>query len=440
MYSLKSKLNESLVLNLSLVMLLLLGSLGFAIQRLLMDHMLTRLEHDAESLISIIEKDSEQRWSINPAHVSAVYNRVHSGHYYRVSAPGQVIRSRSLFDFEFSVPPVVGGRSMSYQMKGLGGESWLVWRQVIRKDKELLDVLVAEDITPVYQSLLRFLWVAVAFVVLAALLAIYLQRRILGRAFQVFDELRNNLQAIRHRSSGIHTAQIPSEVFPLVREIELLVEQLGLRIQRTRNAIGNLSHEIKRPLQLLTLQAQHEQGKEMLNKALDDIRSIVDRELRRAKISGSSRVGGEFRIHEELPYLVEVMQKIYPAIEIQLNIQGGVDGIGMDRDDMLELMGNLMDNACKFARNRVRCRVTEQHNRLVLLLEDDGPGVAVDLLQKITRKGARLDESVEGHGLGLSICVDIVNSYQGTLDFGRSELGGLRAEVGLPMRSMLSAD
>ena len=144
-------------------------------------------------------------------------------------------------------------------------------------------------------------------------------------------------------------------------------------------------------------------------------------------------VGGEFRIREELPFLLDMMHKIYAHKSIQLELQEGLNEVQLDRDDLLELFGNLLDNACKFASQTIRLRIKQTDNMLVLCFEDDGPGVDAEMLNDIKIKGMRLDESVQGHGLGLSICADIIDSYQGRLEFGRSDLGGLRVEVSLPL-------
>jgi signal transduction histidine kinase len=97
-------------------------------------------------------------------------------------------------------------------------------------------------------------------------------------------------------------------------------------------------------------------------------------------------------------------------------------------------MGNLIDNACKFARSEISVDIKADVDNLYLKIEDDGPGVKAEQLQAITVKGTRLDENVQGHGLGLSICSDIVRSYHGSLLFNASDLGGLKVEVVIPLR------
>ncbi|MCP4077938.1 MAG: sensor histidine kinase [Gammaproteobacteria bacterium] len=433
MYSLKKRLNKSLIINMILVMVVMLFTLNIYIQQLVTEQVLTRLQHDAESLVSIIQQDTDNNWSVNPAQISTVYNRVFSGHYYIVKTPQGIIRSRSLFDFEISIPDIANGQSTSYQVKGAGEETWLVWQQVINKNDSPLQVWVAEDIAPFQQQLVHFLIIIFLLVVTASATLIYLQQRILHKAFNIFDELRSNLQSIRQGETEKSGAIVPLEISPLVDEIEMLVEQLRQRIQRTRNAIGNLAHEIKRPLQILSLHLESGQDKQSATQSFKDIQTIVDRELRRAKISGSNVVGGTFRINEELPYLLEVLNRIYPTINMQENYQGDLKAVNLDRDDMMELTGNLLDNACKFAHSTIKLDIKREQSGLTISVEDNGPGVDPALFEKITGKGLRLDETVQGHGLGLSICTDIIDSYKGRLSFSHSELGGLKVVAFIPL-------
>lgn len=225
---------------------------------------------------------------------------------------------------------------------------------------------------------------------------------------------------------------MPFEIVPLVTEIEKLVEHLSHRIVRTRNAMGNLAHELKRPLQLLSIQQESGRSPEIQD-TLGDIRNILERELRRARISGSSGVGGVFIIAQEMDSMTDVLRKIYPEISLEVELESQIETSSLDRDDMLELVGNLLDNACKFARSRARLTIGSADSRLELVFEDDGPGLDPDQLKQLNRRGQRLDERVAGHGLGLGICRDILDYYHGELAFAKSELGGLSVAAKIPL-------
>ncbi len=432
MYSVKKRLRKSLLWQMIVLMLLILLMLYIFMQQLVKEQFLTRLQHDAESLITVLLQQ-DGRWILDPTHISTVYNRVRSGHYYIVKTPDKTIRSRSLFDFEVEPPALDNQQSRSYKMPGPGGETWLVWQQIIHKQGKPFELWLAEDITPVQRHLVHFSIIAVLLIIAISLLFIVIQQKILDRTFAVFGALRNNLQSIRQGEAESADLPLPQEISPLVREIELLVSQLKQRIVRTRSAIGNLAHEIKRPLQIVSLYIDSGGDRQAVKSAFDEIHNIVDRELRRARISGANAVGGRFDVTQEIPILLQVMQKIYPEVKVSLDIQPHLAAMNLDRDDMLELSGNLIDNAFKYSNGEVAIQFSLQRETLKLVIEDDGAGVASEYLDKITEKGYRLDENREGHGLGLSICADIVDSYQGEIQFTRSMLGGLKVEVQIPV-------
>ena len=432
MYSLKKKIARNLTFNLLVVMIGLLIAIYFFAQRLLHDYILTHLQHDAESLASVIYEEPLQGWKIDPGRMSTVYNRVRSGHYFYIAIDQQVIISRSLFDADF--PGVADNHApgSDYQADGPGDERWMIWHQWVTKNDQVIRIWIAEDIAPFQNQLLQYSALIVVLIVAVAVLLFYLQHRTLRQAFGVFDWLRMNLAAIRQMESKRSGVSMPLEVAPLVTEIEKLAEHLNHRIVRTRNAMGNLAHELKRPLQLLVIQQESGQGEET-RCTLDEIRNILERELRRARISGSSSAVGAFNVAQEMDYVVDVLRKIYPDIDIEIKIENQFEIPGLDRDDMLELIGNLLDNSCKFAGSRAGFTAVATDGRLELSFEDDGRGLEPEQLQQLNRRGQRLDESVAGHGLGLGICRDILDYYHGSLTFAKAELGGLRVTAEIPL-------
>lgn len=432
MYSLKKKIARNLSLNLLVVMLGLLIAMYLFAQQLLHDYILTHLQHDAESLASVIYEDPAQGWRIDPGRMSTIYSRVRSGHYYYVAIDRHAIISRSLFDADFpgiddNHPP-----NSDYMADGPGEERWMIWHQLVTKNGQAIGIWIAEDIAPFQNQLLQYSVIIVGLIVIVAAVLFYLQQRTLRQAFEVFDWLRTNLTAIRQKETATSGVSMPFEIVPLVTEIEKLVEHLSHRIVRTRNAMGNLAHELKRPLQLLSIQQESGRSPEIQD-TLGDIRNILERELRRARISGSSGVGGVFIIAQEMDSMTDVLRKIYPEISLEVELESQIETSSLDRDDMLELVGNLLDNACKFARSRARLTIGSADSRLELVFEDDGPGLDPDQLKQLNRRGQRLDERVAGHGLGLGICRDILDYYHGELAFAKSELGGLSVAAKIPL-------
>jgi len=161
----------------------------------------------------------------------------------------------------------------------------------------------------------------------------------------------------------------------------------------------------------------------------------VERELKRARIVGISTPGRQTIVTNELPALIKVMKSLYPEKIIKTKQPENLV-LPHDRDDILELLGNLLDNACKHSKNNVFINFNEEDENWIITIEDDGPGVSENALEIIAGRGVRLDESIQGHGLGLSICKDIVESYSGKIIFQISEIGGLKVTVILPKQDL----
>jgi len=165
-----------------------------------------------------------------------------------------------------------------------------------------------------------------------------------------------------------------------------------------------------------------------MRQQLDAMSHTISRELQRARLAGSGTPGARFDAQQELAPLADaLMQLHHHRVQVDLSVSG--EPCALDADDMLELFGNLLDNACKWAARRVSVAVQQDAGTLHAVIEDDGPGVPEAQWKELTRTGQRLDESRPGHGLGLGIVQDIVAQYHGTLEFTRATLGGLRVDV-----------
>jgi signal transduction histidine kinase len=168
-----------------------------------------------------------------------------------------------------------------------------------------------------------------------------------------------------------------------------------------------------------------------LDATLDDIRRLLDRELKRARIVGVSSPGRQMDVAQDLPPLIEVLHKLYSERTITTTYPPHLV-LPQDRDDLLELFGNLLDNACKSARDNVQLTIVEEADGWTITIVDDGPGVTDEQIARLTERGMRFDESETGTGLGLAICKDICDSYDGDLAFENRQKGGLEVSVFLP--------
>jgi signal transduction histidine kinase len=433
MTSLQRQLRRNMLLTLLVAMAALLFLVNAGVDRLTHDFVLSRLQHDAESLVAALTKNPESRWTLNPNRMSTVYARVRSGHYYVVRAGEQQFRSRSLWDHTVAVDLLEPGQSRDAWVSGPGDERWLTWSQGVSKQNDNLTVWVAEDVHPLQRT--RYTYGVWAVLIVAATLLVLLlaQQWVLKRGFRQLDRTRESIRALRGGGNPELLRDMPAEVQPLVEEIDRLLTQLYRRVMRSRNALGNLAHELKRPMQRLTLlvESVKTDKRDELHAALEEIGRLLDRELKRARIVGVSSPGRQLDAAQDLPSLIDVMQKLYPERTIEAKYPPRIV-LPQDRDDLLELFGNLLDNACKSARDRVHLAITEEDAGWTITIVDDGPGVADEQIALLTERGVRFDESLTGAGLGLSICKDICDSYGGELAFGNLPQGGLEVRVFLP--------
>jgi len=168
----------------------------------------------------------------------------------------------------------------------------------------------------------------------------------------------------------------------------------------------------------------------MLTSQTANMQRLMDRVLKRARLAGSGPTAAKFDMHREIPALIQVLKNMYRKKNLTIRFTVPPSGLlSIDREDMLELAGNLLDNACKWAKSTIN--ITLEYNQSIrLIIEDDGPGVEDAAIETLMQRGTRLDESVSGHGLGLSIAKLIVEQYGGQLVLSRSKnLGGFCAEA-----------
>jgi len=251
------------------------------------------------------------------------------------------------------------------------------------------------------------------------------------------------LKAIRSGVSDIKAGKMerlprdfPSDIQPLVDEMNYLLDHNETLLKRARNQLGDLAHSVKNPLTVIRNEARSLSGKQgqLILDQSHVMANNIDHYLSRARIYGKQDAIG-YRtsvksVIDDLSFAVEHIHKDR-SIEIELRCLEDQWFRG-EAQDLEEMTGNLIDNAFKWASTRVLVSCTSDHNQLTLVIEDDGPGIAENELETITRRGRKLDESTPGHGHGLGIVEDIANLYGGSLKLGRSELGGLRAELDLP--------
>lgn len=438
MSSLKLRLGVGLALSLLVVFALQWLAVIAALQHLAEGQMRTRMEHDVENLLAGLRVEPDGRFILDPARIAPIYRQPLSGHYFQIAAGDQVIRSRSLWDTVLPGTLLAPGAVRARHIDGPQTQPLLLHERGYNVAGRPVSIAVAEDLGPLIRELDRFS-VTYGFVSAAALaLLVLAQALIVALVLRPIVRARADIARLEEGKISALSEAVPAELLPFVRELNRLLATLRRRLERSRHALGNLAHALKTPLTLLTeLTARREVA------ALPDIRStldtqtgalgrLIERELGRARLAGPS-AGARFHVTAELPVLIEAVRSLYRSKALSIeSVAPGDPIVTADREDMLELIGNLLDNAGKWARSRVRVTVQREEG-LRLLVEDDGPGLPPETAARIAERGVRLDETVPGHGLGLAIVRDIVESYDGTFAFDKSAaLGGLAVRVHLP--------
>ena len=241
------------------------------------------------------------------------------------------------------------------------------------------------------------------------------------------------------------TGGFPAEIEPLANETNALIENNRRIVERSRTQVGNLAHSLKTPLAVLTNEGRAIGGPKgtLVAEQAAAMRDQLDHYLKRARVA-AQRDSVVYRtpVKPLLERLVRVIEKL-GRMKISLDLPPGEIVFAGEREDLEEIVGNLLENAVKWAKGRVSVSAREiaatgeAQRRFSIAIEDDGPGIPEDKAREVLKRGNRLDESKPGTGLGLSIVSELVNEYGGRLLLERSELGGLRAVVEL--RSVLAS-
>ncbi len=441
MTSLKRQLRFGLASGLVLLFgLLWLG--GVKSIHSLTDHFVaSRLAHDAEAVLAAMRLDETARPIVRWRRIGAIYDQPLSGHYYQINfSDGKRVSSRSLWDQQLEIAQFAPGSQGQWRMPGPAGQELLVWVAGYSKQGKIFTLAVAEDMTPLNQQLEKFEWLFVLIMLTITLLLFASQQWIVRSALQRLDRVRQDMQRLARGEVQALTTDVPLEVGPLVDSFNHLLGLFQQRLEHSRKGLGNLSHALKGPLNLLQQQLEsealqsHPDIKSSMQQQIDRVEQLMEREMRRARLAGTGISGGHFDAAKEMPALVGVLQQLYRDKSVDINYLIPENAIiPIDREDMLELLGNLLDNACKWSEETVNCQITRS-DVLNILVEDDGVGVSEEALLRLAERGVRLDETIDGHGLGLAITKDMVKLYGGEIDFTHSAgLGGLCVRVQLPL-------
>lgn len=283
----------------------------------------------------------------------------------------------------------------------------------------------------------------VAFCALMVGAATALQVRI---GLEPLHQLRRDIANVRRGQADRLDGEYAVELAPVAQELNALVDHNREVVERARRHVGNLAHALKTPIAVLKNAASAgEPGDQMIKQSIEEMEGFVERQLRRARVAARAEahagaqaptIAYRTPVRQNLQDLVFMMEQKYDAQKpVDISLEGELDvTFRGEREDLLEMAANLIDNACKYGKSQVIVRIEPPNSSglFEIVVEDDGPGLSETELTRAMARGARLDEAAPGQGLGLSILKETVELYAGELAFERSALGGLCARLQLP--------
>jgi signal transduction histidine kinase len=372
------------------------------------------------------------------------YSAPLGGAYWQIAdeAGGAIWRSRSLLDvvLDAAAPSAAGGRETFLTLRGPGGQALSAVIREVRFGKRALVVTVAENRALLDESIRRFgadLVIALVILGLALILASALQVQL---GLLPLNAVRAGLAKVRHGDLDALPADYPSEVQPLVTEVNALLAAQTTSIEFARARAADLAHGLKTPLTVLRTIAPRlsekgdAEGAALLHRMVDEMDDRIAYQLRLSRLRHRTRAH-ELRVplNEVVLRTIDVLKRT-PGGELlrwSTDLDSGIQ-VDIDRQDLQELVGILLENAAKWAATAVTISAHLRAEIVEVRVADDGPGLPPEHELVLGKRGGRLDESTEGSGLGLSIAHEILVINNGSIEFGRAESGGLMVRVSLP--------
>ena len=382
-------------------------------------------------------------------------SRPYSGCYWQVDeikdgAPpaSGLLRSRSLWDDALTAPPDTPADGEIHQHRIVGPEGkmlGMVERSVRIDDTpdgkpRSFRLIAAADEALTSEPVARFsgaLWLALgilgAGLVVAALVQVFI-------GLAPLRKLHTALGKVRSGETSQLDGDFPAEIMPLVDEFNTVLAQNAEVVERARTQAGNLAHALKTPLSVLANAATsaNPQQNELARLVVDQVdtaRKQVDYHLARAQAAATTRMpGARTPLLPIIDGLLRAMRHIHAERQLELTAQGIAETLAFrgEAQDLQEMLGNLLDNACKWAAHRAQISAYGDGHYLHIHVDDDGAGISETQRSTVIRRGIRADEQVPGSGLGLAIVDDLARLYGGQIALTESPMGGLRAVLTLP--------
>ncbi len=315
------------------------------------------------------------------------------------------------------------------------GES-IIWEHEDEQDKTYY-FIVGEKQSMLISAVDKFKNEILAWLSISGVALLIVFSYALNFSLRPLQTAQNQIELVSQGKIKNVEGDFPEELIPLTSSINQLLDSEARQKNRYRDSLGNLAHSLKTPLAILKGEIENKKivdEKYILQTQIERIDDIVRYQLNRSVISSGQTLVRSCRAEPEIQKIVSALNKVHQ--QKQLLIESRIEKETIfpgDAGDLLELVGNLADNACKWTRSQVVISAKPKDGYFCLYIDDDGPGIAEENKQAILNRGKRLDQKTEGQGLGLSIVMDIINHYQGKITIEDSALGGALFRVAIPL-------
>ena len=296
---------------------------------------------------------------------------------------------------------------------------------------------VAEDMRPLMEQLQAFRRTLWQWLGGAAIVLLLVQGGVLRWSLKPLRKVAEELSEIESGSSNHLAGRYPAELAQLTDSINSLIHHAETRQQRVRNSLDDLAHSMKTPLAILQGIADNRQSLETeqcqtVQQQVARMNDIVSHQLQRASVSGRTTLVKAVPLAPVVQQIVRSLEKVYidKATDCRLQIPESLSFYG-DEGDLMEVLGNLLDNAWKYGASTVQVMAKEEEG-LTIVIEDDGAGIPESQLQQVLQRGSRLDQQQPGQGIGLAVADEIVTAYGGRLSIGNAALGGVAVSLFFP--------
>jgi signal transduction histidine kinase len=405
------------------------------------------LLNDQGQILAALTVDSSGLLAVSGPIHDQQFEIPYSGLYWQVDdgEAGFRIRSRSLWDFALKLPGQVAdvGTQHRYRLNGPEHQSVLAVERIVQISGYVgpVRVVVASDARALDTAVRRFGWSLITSFVVLGIALIGAGTLQVWVGLRPLKGLRARLGLVREGGVRHLEGRFPSEIQPLVDDLNVLLDHQSEVVQRARMMVGNLAHGLKTPLAVIANEANRldqagaREAAALIQAQVTRMQRQVDYHMTRARAAAARAVPGvRCPLAPSVQSLLRVIERLHVgrALKVVTDISDSAVFRG-ERQDLEEMLGNLLDNAAKWAVRRVSvsCRISAP-GWLEVFVDDDGPGLAPERRNEAFARGRRLDEAVPGSGLGLAIVRDLAEMYGGEARLDDSPLGGLRAVLRLP--------